>query len=204
MVTQQRDHATRPSAGARHRPWGTVAAVAILVVAGAAAYSNSFGGPFILDDLRLIPDNPALRGDVSPWHLAFSSNFRTRPVIALTVALNHALGGFNVVGYHVVNLIIHLLAAVVLFGVVRRTLRLPALAGRFGEASTGLALAIALLWMLHPLQTQSVTYIIQRCESLMGLFFLLTLYAVIRGTTSPRPWAWYGAAILSCVLSIEE
>jgi hypothetical protein len=131
--------------------------VAILVVAGAAAYSNSLQGPFIFDDLPRIPDNPHLRGPGapgSPWGLAFSSNFRTRPVVALTVALNYAIGGFDVRGYHVVNLIIHLLAAVVLFGVVRRTLRLPALAARFAGASTGLALAVALLWMLHPLQTQ--------------------------------------------------
>ncbi|MCX5684740.1 MAG: tetratricopeptide repeat protein [Planctomycetota bacterium] len=191
-----------PPAARRPRPWGTVAAVAILLVAGAAAYSNSFHGPFIFDDLLLIPNNPDFPRDGSPWQLAFSPVFRTRPVIALTVAMNYAIGGFNVVGYHVVNLIIHLLAALVLFGVVRRTLRLPALAGRFADASTGLALAIALLWMLHPLQTQSVTYIIQRCESLMGLFYLLALYAVIRGATSQRQRGWYGAAILSCALSM--
>jgi len=176
--------------------------VAILVVAGVVAYSNSLHGPFIFDDLPRIPDNPHLQGDWSPWRLAFSSNFRTRPVIAFTVALNYAIGGLDVRGYHVVNLAIHLLAAVVLFGVVRRTLRLPALAARFAGASTGLALAVALLWMLHPLQTQSVTYIIQRCESLMGLFYLLTLYAVIRGATSPRPLGWYVAAVAACALGM--
>ena len=191
------------SAAGRQRPWGTVAAVAILVAAGAAAYSNSFGGPFIFDDLRLIPENPDLRGDVSPWQLVFSPNFQTRPVLGLTVGLNYALGGLDVRGYHVVNLIIHLLAAVVLFGVVRRTLRLVApRLSLDSNASTGLALAIALVWMLHPLQTQSVTYIIQRCEALMGLFYLLTFYAVIRGAASRRPWAWYGVAILSSLLGM--
>jgi tetratricopeptide (TPR) repeat protein len=202
MVEAVSQPSAAPVAGRRPRSWGTVAVVAILLAAGAAAYSNSFRGPFILDDLKLIPDNPALRGDWSPWHLAFSSNFRTRPVIALTVAMNYALGGLDVRGYHAVNLVIHLLAALVLFGVVRRTLRLPALAERFAGASTGLALAVALLWMLHPLQTQSVTYIIQRCESMMGLFYLLTLYAVVRGTTSPRPLGWYAAAVVACAFGI--
>ena len=79
--------------------------------------------------------------------------------------------------YHAGNLLIHLLAALTLFGIVRRTLLLPALRDRFGGASTGLAAAAALIWALHPLQTESVTYIVQRAESLMGLCYLLTLYA---------------------------
>jgi protein O-mannosyl-transferase len=55
-------------------------------------------------------------------------------------------------------------------GVVRRTLRQPTLRERFGASANGLALATAVLWMVHPLQTESVTYVIQRAESMMGLF----------------------------------
>jgi hypothetical protein len=91
----------------------------------------------------------------------------------------------SVRGYHVFNLIVHLLGALVLFGIARRTLLQPALRARFGSAATPLALAVALLWAVHPLLTESVTYVIQRAESLMGLCYLLTLYCFIRGALSP-------------------
>ena len=86
--------------------------------------------------------------------------------------------------YHALNLAIHLLAGLALFGVVRRTLSQPVLRPRFGDAGLPLACAIAGLWLLHPLQTESVTYVIQRTESLAGLFYLLTLYGFIRATES--------------------
>ncbi len=73
---------------------------------------------------------------------------------------------------------------------------------RFGGASTGLAAAVALIWALHPLQTESVTYIVQRVESLMGLCYLLTLYAVIRGASSERPWPWYAACVAACAVGM--
>ena len=125
-----------------------------------------------------------------------------RPVASFTFALNYALapvdarntfdppspGSFissvnferNVWGYHALNLAIHLLAALTLFGVVRRTLEMPALRPIAGGAATPLAFLIALAWTVHPLQTGSVTYIVQRVESLMGLFLLITLYCAIR------------------------
>jgi len=152
-----------------------------------------------------------------------------RPVVLFTLALNHRLGG-AAWGYHAFNVAVHLLAALTLFGVVRRTLTLPILAPRFGQASTALAFCIALVWMLHPLQTESVTYVIQRMESLMGLFYLLTLYCFIRASSSPdsdglchqatKPprtatesfllgvlvswWQerWHAAAVLACALGM--
>ena len=63
-------------------------------------------------------------------------------------------------------------------------------------------MVIALIWVVHPLQTQSITYLIQRAESLMGLFYLLTLYCVIRGAGSPRGGWWYAAAIISSALGM--
>src|SRR5207247_143004 len=88
--------------------------------------------------------------------------------------------GYEVWSYHAVNLAIHLGAGLCLFGLVRRTLRAPRLAERLGDAADGLALMTATLWLLHPLQTESVTYVVQRAESLMGLFYLLTLLAFAR------------------------
>jgi len=125
-----------------------------------------------------------------------------RPITNFSFAVNYALGGLNVWGYHVFNLAIHILAAVVLYGVVRRTLLGPSLRDRYGDQASWLALAVALIWVVHPLQTESVTYITQRTELLMGLFFLLTLYCVIRGADSSHPAVWYAAAVVSTVLGI--
>ncbi len=65
--------------------------------------------------------------------------------------------------------------------------------------ATLLAFTVALLWTLHPLQTEAVTYIIQRTESLMGLFFLLTFYCFSRAASSPRPWPWRVLTVLACL-----
>lgn len=177
----------RPASPGSRR--ATFAAAAVVVAAGLAAYANSFAGEFVLDDhLWIDPvQNPSIRqlsplGPVLfPPQDALSSG---RPVVNLSLAANYALGGTNVWGYHAVNVAIHLLAALVLFGIVRRSLLTSRLRDRFGRFATGLALAVALLWVVHPLGTAAVTYIIQRTEALAGWFYLLTLYCVIRGATS--------------------
>ena len=184
--------------------WRIVAAATIILLAGLTVYANSFAGEFVLDDHLWIVLNPTIRHLWPPGTVlfpkdAFSSG---RPVLNLSLAASYALSGMNVWGYHAVNVGIHLLAALALFGVVRRTLLTPRLCGRFGRFSTALALAIALLWVVHPLGTAAVTYIIQRTEALAALFYLLTLYCVIRGENSARSAAWYCAAIVSCFLGM--
>jgi protein O-mannosyl-transferase len=174
-----------------------------LAVAGAAAYHNSFSVPFLFDDRPAIVANPSLQSfatSLSPP--ASGATVSGRPLLNLSFALNHALGGTKVIGYHVVNLAIHLLAGLALFGTVRRTLLLPRLRERFGAAATSLAFAGALLWTVHPLQTESVTYLAQRAESLAALFYLLTLYAFIRGATSRDPSRWPVLSLASCLLGV--
>ena len=175
-----------PFAASRGAIW---LAVACLVGAVLAAYHNSFSGPFVFDDGPAILGNPTIRhlsalGDVLSPPREAGQTVGGRPLVNLSLAVNYALGGEDVRGYHVFNLIVHTLAALTLFGIVRRTLLQPALRERFGSAATPLALAVALLWAVHPLLTEAVIYVIQRAESLMGLFYLLTLYCFIRGTTS--------------------
>jgi tetratricopeptide (TPR) repeat protein len=128
----------------------------------------------------------------------------TRPIVGWSFALNYALGGTNTWGYHAVNLAIHVAAALVLFGIVRRSLSSGRLAARFATAAWGIALAVALLWLLHPVQTQSVTYIYQRYESLMGLFILLTLYGFIRAQDASHPNRWYVASAACCLLAVTS
>ena len=165
----------------------------LLLLACLAAYFNSFSGSFVFDDHTYLLDDPAV-GRLLAGHMV------PRPVVSVTLTLNYWLDGLNVRGYHLFNFAVHLLAGLTLFGIVRRTLLLDRFSARYHSRAEALALAIALIWVVHPLQTQSVTYVIQRCESLMGLFYLLTLYCVLRRATSLSPLRWYAAAVLSCGL----
>jgi len=184
-------------------------AAGVILAAVLAAYCNSFAGPFVYDDLpsitgnrtirQLWPIGPALSPPVGG--LAVSG----RPMVNLSLALNYAIDGPNVWSYHAVNLCIHALAALALFGVVRRTLG-RALAGGHAQAPALLALAASLFWALHPLQTESVTYVIQRTESLMGFFYLYTLYCFIRGWEAGVDSAvrrlWYTLSIAACLFGM--
>src|SRR5258708_21598053 len=172
-------------------------AVSLLILAGICAYCNCLTKAFVLDDLAWINGSEEI---ASPSDYMRSPLGRSRPVIALSLLLNHQTGGLNPVGYHALNALAHVLAGLVLFGIMRLTLMLERWPEHYRAASSELAFAVALLWMVHPLQTQSVTYVIQRCESFMGLFFLLTLYCSIRGWGSQRPALWHLAAMLSCAL----
>ncbi len=83
-------------------------------------------------------------------------------------------------------------------------MRQPTLAARFGAASTSLALAIAGIWALHPLQTESVTYIVQRAESLMGLCYLAVLYCFIRSASTARPALWLALSFVACLAGMAS
>src|SRR5215472_4657957 len=185
--------------------WSTVAALVLLGSAALAAYHNSFSGPFIFDDTRSIVDNPDIR------HLATTLRGNpqinpSRPLLRVSLWINYAWGGVEVRGYHVLNLMLHILAAWTLWGLARRLLESPSLRDRYGKPAWGLALAIALLWTVHPLQTESVTYVVQRTEVLAGWFYLLTLYSVARSASAAgwRVSAWSVAAVVSCLLGMAS
>lgn len=200
--------------------------IVILIVAGIWAYSTSFRGAFVGDDQTGIVENPHIRS-LWPPSVPLTSPKETtlagRPVVSLSFALNYALAPArvrdamspdpngrpddpfyeNVWGYHAVNLIVHLLAGLALFGVIRRTLMTPVLRDRFARASTPLAFAVVLIWLVHPLQTSSVTFVVQRAEALMGLMFFATMYAVIRASDSDfRSARWIVAAVVACALGM--
>lgn len=176
-----------------------------LVIIGLIAYSNSFTGPFIFDDVPNIVDNPAIR-KLWPLTNLFSmppqSGLAGRPVLAMSFALNYVFGEYRVWGYHLVNLAIHILAAVVLYGIVRRTFLSSRLKEKFGHSSAAPAFITAAIWLVHPLQTESVTYIVQRAESLMGLFYLLTVYAAIRAMQPKHSLLWPILSVVFCALGM--
>lgn len=172
----------------------------LLPAVGAAVYAGSLKGAFLFDDHIHILQNHRIR-DLANLGSVLAGQ---RPVVDLTLALNYAATGLgSVAGYHVVNIAIHLLAGLTLYGIVRRTLGNNRLRDRFGRGAAPMALSAALIWTVHPLQTQSVTYVIQRAESLMGCLYLLTLYAVIRGATGGTGRKiWYAAAVVACALGM--
>ena len=161
-----------------------------LVAAVALAYGNAFKVPFIFDDEGSILSNDSIHS----WRTMLFPRGDTgdtvggRPLLNVSLALNYAISGTNVWSYHLVNILIHLVSGLALFGLVRRTLA--------GRGVTGLkwverdaffcALAASALWMLHPLQTESVTYIVQRAESFVSMWYLLTLYCFARWTEVAR------------------
>ncbi len=189
---------------ARRRCWIAGAAIALAVT---AAYGNSLRGEFVLDDRYSVLENPDVVRFLPLAETLLDFGFDDapsagRPLVGLSLVLNYKLGGFEPWGYHLFNLIVHALGGLALFGLVRRTLeRVAAVRG----VSLPLAGAVALVWAVHPLHSGAVTYISQRAEALMGLFFLLTFYCVVRGSASERPWrSWYPAALLACLLSVSS
>ena len=187
--------------------WNALA-VTLIIVIGLAAYSNSFEGTFLFDDATPSPRSQRL------WP-TWETLATPRAVVQLSLSLNYLLGGTKVWGYHAFNLAVHILAALALFGIVRHAMRSAECGARnaengrsaiphseFRNSHSAIALAIALIWLAHPLQTESVTYIVQRAESLMGLSYLLTVYCAIRSFFSPRPRPWQALAVAACALGM--
>lgn len=177
----------------------------LLIIIGAVAYTNSLRGPFIFDDKPNIPDNAKVQR-LWPLSEAMSapegSGISGRPILCLSLALNYAISKYSVWSYYLVNVIIHLLAGLALYGIVRRTLLSKHLRRRFGNHAAVLAWVTATIWVVHPIQTGSVTYIIQRAEPLMGMFYLLTLYAAVRAMESRRAAVWSVVSVACCGLGM--
>ena len=168
----------------------------MIIVAGLLVYSNSLSSPFLFDDQNSIIGNSQIRR-LWPLSIPLSPPRDTpvagRPLVNLSFAINYAVGGLDPWGYHLVNIVIHVIAALVLFGLVRRTLETGGLKTS-GYRSSDVAFVCALLWLLHPLNSEAVNYFSQRTESMMGLFYLLTLYFSVR--------RWNVATVIACAVGM--
>ena len=179
----------------------TVRQAAIFVaVITCVAFLNSFAGKFVLDDIQDIEHNPALEQLFPPWEAMFVGNkLPARPLPYLTFAIDRAIWGVRPFGYHVTNLLVHVIAALALFSIVRLTLLSPRLRGRWGDRAVPLAMVIAMIWAVHPLQTQAVTYVYQRIESMTGMLCLVSLacYARAAARATERGWsvAWLTGSV---------
>lgn len=173
----------------------------VLAAAAVLAFATSLGAPFFLDDGEAIECNPYItaltpigRALASPPQSAVSG----RPLVSLSLTLNHAAGGLDPFGYHAWNLAVHVACGLLVFGIVRRTLRTPIVAGTFGASADLVAGAVALLWLVHPLHTEIVAYVVTRTETMMALCYLTTLYAAIRGVEGGGA-RWLALSVAACV-----
>lgn len=154
----------------------------VLIAAGLIVYANSFNGAFIGDDLGTIVQNPQIR---QLSHLGqvllppADTPLAGRPLVQLSFAVNYAMHGLDLWGYHAVNLALHLACGILIFLLLQRI------------AHPALAAGTALLWVVHPLNSEVVNYLTQRTESTMALFFLLTMYFAARN--------WRAPAVAACV-----
>src|SRR3954462_5691403 len=121
---------------------------ALIALAGVLVYANALSGPFVLDDQDTVLTNEQIRQLWPPSVVLFPAlelPVAGRPAVNVSFALNYAVGGLDVRGYHLVNIAIHIACGLLLFGIVGRTLNLPSLRDRFGTRSTDLAFAVALI-----------------------------------------------------------
>ena len=177
---------------------------AVIAAASLLTYSNALHGPFLFDDVVAIRDNAAIR---EWWNLAtifkpeVGVPLAGRPLAILSFAANYGVGGLAVEGYHLVNIAIHICCALLLYAILRRSFDRPRFPGKIRRRAADLAFAGALLWTVHPLNSEAVDYLLQRTESLMALCLLGTLYASIRAIDS-RHIFWQALAVLSCLLGM--
>ena len=185
--------------------------IAIALIAGVAlvAYSNTFHVPFHFDDRPNIVENPNVQFTVLTWDrlerlIKNTYKVTIRVFSYFTFALNYYFGGFNVFGYHLVNFFIHIASGIFLYWFLMLTFNLPSLKEKYGPISYKVALFSSLIFISHPIQTQSVTYIVQRMASMAGMFYLLSFILYIKGRLStgvPRIF-YFGGTMLSYLLGV--
>ena len=166
----------------------TIVALAILIF---SIYVNSFDCSWHFDDEPNITDNPNLhikeitRENVKRAMFSDRNNPNVlyRPVACLSFALNHYFGGLDVFGYHLVNIFIHLISSIFLFLFIYHTLNLPSLKTKYASHSYSIALLATILWTINPVQTQAITYLVQRMASMAGMFYIMGMFFYLKART---------------------
>lgn len=190
------------------RSWAQsrIVAAVCLLAAGAIAYHGSLAVPFQFDDIPNIVDNANVHmtrfDGASLLRAVHGLDRGSRPLAYLSFALNHYLHGLDVFGFHLVNLIVHVACGFLVYLACLRWFALGA--PRLNAAARGrTALAAALLFVVHPVQTQAVTYVVQRMTSLGSLFAFAAVLLYLQARTAPRRRsAWWIGALVSLALAL--
>ncbi len=196
----------RITQSATHRRLLTAASLVLLAGITFLIYSNTLDSPFEFDDTEKITENPAIRMTELSWEgiktAVLGSRPKSRPLPNISFALNFYMGRYNVIGYHLTNIFIHLAAGLLLFFLVRLTLRsfAPPTGTRSWPAPGWLAFFASLLWLVQPVNTQAVTYTVQRMASMAALFFILSLFLYAWGRVQ---WRARGKLTLAAALAFS-
>lgn len=178
----------------------------LILLIGILIYANSLYGPFTFDDKQNIVDNPVIK-NIS--HFIDAKLFPNRFIGNLSFALNYKLHGLSIFGYHLFNIAIHLFNALCVYFLVKLlTQTRRSLSSTFdnNDDAGALALFVALLFVSHPVQTQAVTYIVQRFTSLATLFYLCSILAYLKSRLTVGKWAaslLMGGSLLCAVLAMK-
>ncbi|MEA2039086.1 MAG: tetratricopeptide repeat protein, partial [Thermodesulfobacteriota bacterium] len=172
----------------RRRNIFAILAIIILVL---SVYSNTFNASWHFDDDQNILELGSMRLNKLCWPEIKKTFFNeqgaiSRPVVRVTLALNYYFGKTNVFGYHLVNISIHIVASIFLFLLIYNTLNLPLLKDKYGTDSYFIAFLATVFWAINPVQTQAVTYIVQRMASMAGMFYIMSMYFYLKGRTSQK------------------
>ena len=166
--------------------WGAFLSVLVIGMAIAFVYGPTIDAPLIFDDEVTLLQNPSIHQlwplignapDFGPLHPSPGTPVSARPLVNLTFAANYYFDDVQPRGYRVVNIIIHALAACLLWVLVSRTLRLPKFKGQYDSSAGWIGFLSALIWAVHPVNTETVVYITQRTELMVGLFYIATVLA---------------------------
>lgn len=168
-------------------------AVLLLVAVGLAAFCNSFDGQLVLDDWSVINAKTLDLWSGNWLAVERDTPIKGRPLVAFSFAATYAVVGADTLAYHLFNLAVHLACGLALFGVVGRSLQWEGLPRAVQRAAPQLAFTTALVWLIHPLQTECVNYVSQRTESMAAFFILTSLYGAIRSRTQ-QTWRWIALA----------
>ncbi len=157
-------------------------AAALLSIVTLLVYSNTFNVPFQFDDIYHIVQKDNIKTFSTFGKMSFWTNIGQRPLPMLTLAINYHWGDINVIGYHIFNLIFHITTGWIIYLLILEILSLPTLASykRIVANKRYFALLASFLFLVHPMQTQAVTYVIQRITILASLFYLLSVYFYIK------------------------
>jgi tetratricopeptide (TPR) repeat protein len=201
----------------RHPARMNLSVLAIFLCLIITAYSNTFNAAWHLDDYQNIVDNPRLHlQDLKPESIKktffasrdnglYEGRSMYRPVACLTFGLNWFFGQNNVFGYHLVNIFIHILTAFLLFHTTTGLLNTSKLKYKYKNSAFFIALLSSILWAVNPIQTQAVTYIVQRMASLAAMFYILGIFFYIKGRCAScniNRLLFFAGCLLSFILAL--
>lgn len=156
--------------------------ILIIILTGFLAYSNTFRGEMIFDDINIIQQNENIHDFNEFKNLNSWFNLNSRHFCMLTFALNYSIHENEVFGYHIVNLLIHLIFGILIFLLMKLILKVRLYDNDPQRKYPGLlAFFIALVCVMHPIQTQAVSYIVQRMASMAAMFYVASVFFYAKG-----------------------